>query len=253
MASYTKIYKTFWTDAKVDEFTADDKYLYLYLLTNPRVSLCGCYEINIKHMAYETLLSADKVQKSIERLSKSNVVKYCKETKELLIVNWHRFNWTSSPRLINGVRKEIETVKCPEFKQYLTGLLNQTDTVSEDFDITEYGINSTDTVADAVADTASDTDPLIEKRFNQFWELYPRKQGKGDARKSWKRIKPNAELFDKIITALKNNVDNNRQWQRDNGQYIPNPSTWLNQERWEDDIGQQEDYFTRELKRIRGI
>ena len=163
MASYTKIYKTFWTDAKVDEFTADDKYLYLYLLTNPRVSLCGCYEINIKHMAYETLLSTDKVQKSIERLSKSNVVKYCKETKELLIVNWHRFNWTSSPRLIGGVRKEIETVKCPEFKQYLTGLLNQTDTVSEDFDITEYGINSTDIVIDndVVSDKAGKSTKFI--------------------------------------------------------------------------------------------
>lgn len=163
MASYTKIYKTFWTDAKVDEFTADDKYLYLYLLTNPRVSLCGCYEINIKHMAYETLLSTDKVQKSIERLSKSNVVKYCKETKELLIVNWHRFNWTSSPRLINGVRKEIETVKCPEFKQYLTSLLNQTDTVSDDFDITEYGINSTDIVIDndVVSDKAGKSTKFI--------------------------------------------------------------------------------------------
>jgi hypothetical protein len=163
MASYTKIYKTFWTDSKIDEFTADDKYLYLYLLTNPRVSLCGCYEINIKHMAYETLLSTDKVQKSIERLSKSNVVKYCKETKELLIVNWHRFNWTSSPRLIGGVRKEIETVKCPEFKQYLTGLLNQTDTVSEDFDITEYGINSTDIVIDndVVSDKAGKSTKFI--------------------------------------------------------------------------------------------
>ena len=26
------------------------------------------------------------------------------------------------------------------------------------------------------------------------------------------------------------------QWQRDNGQYIPHPSTWLNQRRWEDEM-----------------
>lgn len=27
-----------------------------------------------------------------------------------------------------------------------------------------------------------------------------------------------------------------RQWNKDNGQYIPNPATWLNQKRWEDEI-----------------
>lgn len=26
------------------------------------------------------------------------------------------------------------------------------------------------------------------------------------------------------------------QWNKDNGQYIPNPATWLNQKRWEDEI-----------------
>lgn len=246
MASYSKIYTTFWTDSKIDEFTADDRYLYLYLLTNPRINLCGCYEVGVKHIAYETGISTDKVQKSIERLSQFKVVKYCKETKELLIVNWHKYNWTSSPRFIGGVKKEIEAVKCPEFKAYLMRVSGLSDTITEDIDITEYGINSTNTAPDAV----TNTDPLIEKRFNQFWELYPKKQGKGAAEKSWARIKPNAELFDKIITAVQNNIDHNRQWQRNNGQYIPNPSTWLNQKRWEDGIEQQEDYFTRELKRM---
>jgi hypothetical protein len=26
------------------------------------------------------------------------------------------------------------------------------------------------------------------------------------------------------------------QWQKDSGQFIPNPTTWLNQRRWEDEL-----------------
>ena len=29
---------------------------------------------------------------------------------------------------------------------------------------------------------------------------------------------------------------NTPQWVRDGGQYIPHPSTWLNQERWRDEL-----------------
>ena len=153
MASYSKIYTTFWTDSKIDEFTAEDRYFYLYLLTNTHVSLCGCYEVSIKQIAYETGISTDKVEKSIERLSRFRVVKYCKETREVLIINWHKYNWTSSPKFVAGVKKEIESVKCPEFKTYLKCLAGLSDTVSDDFDITEYGIESIDTVTDTIIDT----------------------------------------------------------------------------------------------------
>jgi hypothetical protein len=30
-----------------------------------------------------------------------------------------------------------------------------------------------------------------------------------------------------------------KQWQKDDGQYIPNPSTWLNQGRWDDELEAQ--------------
>lgn len=73
------------------------------------------------------------------------------------------------------------------------------------------------------------------ERFAAFWKLYPKKQGKGAAEKAWKKIKPTAELFDTIVTAVEA-AKLSEQWQRENGRYIPNPATWLNQKRWEDDI-----------------
>lgn len=94
---------------------------------------------------------------------------------------------------------------------------------------------------------------LLEKRFEEFWSLYPRKVGKLKAFQSFKRINPNKELFDKIMAALRDNIESNAQWKRDNGQYIPHPTTWLNQGRWFDEIatdapGAGEDFFTRALK-----
>ena len=91
---------------------------------------------------------------------------------------------------------------------------------------------------------------LSEKRFNEFWVLYPKRIGKGAAKKSWDKINPNAELFDKIMTAVQNNLDHNPQWQKQNGQFIPHPATWLNQGRWDDDIStaKREDWFTRAVK-----
>ena len=71
--------------------------------------------------------------------------------------------------------------------------------------------------------------------FNIFWSKYPKKISKKVAYTVWLKIKPNKSLFDKIINALER-VKNSKQWSKDNGQFIPHASTWLNQERWDDDI-----------------
>ena len=96
---------------------------------------------------------------------------------------------------------------------------------------------------------------LSESRFNKFWELYPRKEGKGAAKAKFIKLNPNKELFDKIMSSVQDNIDRNPQWQKQNGQFIPHPTTWLNQGRWDDDIGtiEHEDWFTRELRKTGGM
>ena len=72
--------------------------------------------------------------------------------------------------------------------------------------------------------------------FNDFWQCYPKKIGKGKALEEWNKIKPKPD--DKLTNTMKKVVmqfKNTEQWTKDNGQYIPNPSTWLHQKRWEDE------------------
>lgn len=76
---------------------------------------------------------------------------------------------------------------------------------------------------------------IQETRFAEFWKVYPKKVGKEAARKSWMKIKPDKALFIKMLEAVET-AKKSKQWQKDNGQYIPNPSTWLNQGRWDDEL-----------------
>jgi len=71
--------------------------------------------------------------------------------------------------------------------------------------------------------------------FDIFWEAYPRKVGKMNALKSWKRLKPSLTLRDMIMMALEFHKKQEG-WNKDNGKFIPHPATWLNQHRWDDEI-----------------
>lgn len=76
---------------------------------------------------------------------------------------------------------------------------------------------------------------VLGGRFDEFWSAYPRKVGKGDARKRWEKIKPDDTLFEKIMASVEA-AKQSKEWRKDNGEYIPYPATWLNREGWEDDL-----------------
>lgn len=70
-------------------------------------------------------------------------------------------------------------------------------------------------------------------RFNVFWEAYPRKEGKKNAEKVFSKLKPNEELLKVMLSALEVHKQQ-KGWQ--DKQFIPHPATWLNQERWNDEV-----------------
>lgn len=70
------------------------------------------------------------------------------------------------------------------------------------------------------------------RAFEEFWLAYPKKVGKEAARKAFSKIE--SSVFPLLIPAIAVQKTSS-QWQRDKGQYIPNPATWLNQGRWADE------------------
>lgn len=165
MAVYRNIQTTFWTDAKVaDEFTPEDKYFYLYLFTNPHTNLCGCYEISKKQVSWETGYSIDTVDRLIERFEKVHqVINFSPGTKELLILNWHKYNWTASDKFRKPLLSQIESIKCDKFRDYLIEIFNGNNTVSIPY---QYGMDTTVTVTDTVSDTDVVNKKKAEKHYS---------------------------------------------------------------------------------------
>lgn len=100
-------------------------------------------------------------------------------------------------------------------------------------------------------DTDTDTDTEKKKAYAQlsgfaeFWSAYPRKKNKGDAEKAWRSLKPDGEMVALILAAVALGKSGN-EWQKDGGQFIPYPASWLRARGWEDEV-KTESYSDAEL------
>ena len=75
----------------------------------------------------------------------------------------------------------------------------------------------------------------IDADFETFWKEYPRKTGKGAAKRAFEKALQKGATLESLVSAVRRQKCGS-QWTRDGGQYIPHPATWLNQERWEDEV-----------------
>lgn len=152
MAIYRTVSMSFWTDSKVvDDFTPEDKYFYLYLFTNPHTNLCGCYELSIKQVELETGYSKDAIYNLIKRFeSVHDVVRYSKKTKEILLINWSKYNWTTSDKFRKPLARELENIKERKFREYLVSVFNGE---NKKYPIDTTCIDTSVTVTDTVTDT----------------------------------------------------------------------------------------------------
>ena len=92
-----------------------------------------------------------------------------------------------------------------------------------------------------------DRRPAADTEFDAFWSAYPRKIGKGAARKAWARAADRPHVA-AMIANIRAHVDSD-QWQREGGQFVPHPATWLNQKRWADTPGPTTASIPTELER----
>lgn len=95
-------------------------------------------------------------------------------------------------------------------------------------------------VSGGESEPESDISPLppkggrLPEGFEAFWTAYPRKVGKDAALRAWRTKVRAAETRDAVMDALAVQKESD-QWTKENGRFIPNPATWLNQGRWKDE------------------
>lgn len=123
MAKYRYVYTAFWEDPEVlEQFTPEDKLFYLYLLTNPKTTQIGVYQITKKEMAFGLGYSMESVNSLLNRFTEHHkIVKYDDATRELALINWGKYNFNKGGKPIEDcVKKELKEVKDLKLIKYVS-------------------------------------------------------------------------------------------------------------------------------------
>lgn len=285
----------------VEEFTCDDKYFWLYLLTSPHGSICGVMRYSPAIIGRDMGLHKDTIENLVYRFENNyKLIVVDKETKELLILNWYKWNWSTSGKLLQSVLNSKETIKSVFIQElvqeridFVTGktdrvsipyayptisnTITNTNNIENSIYKENYNKRNENVVqssfletdenpvqnekVDSETETPTSTTSLIatnEKQglrqeanknneptdydkiidyFEKTWCIYPRKEGRVQAKTTFTH-----KVFDKdeeisrilarrVYKSLERQIQS---WQNENNgagrdkQYIPFFSTWLN-------------------------
>jgi hypothetical protein len=248
MAKYAQIEAFFWNDPDVRRLTPYQRYLYLWTFTNMRCGISGLYSLDLTDAIHETGMNRRAFNGAWEGLHAGDKIEYDAPVNVLWVrgkfnqaVKPSRRDQTKGPSVltIRGAHNELQELQPThlisgfwlKYSQFFEGYTCPFDgaykghspvTVSVDVSVSE-----TVSVKEPCPPTAGDG-------FDQFWGLYPKKVGKAKAVKVWNRLKLNP-LTGRICSAVASQKRTD-QWQKEKGQFIPHPTTWLNEGRWDDEV-----------------
>lgn len=229
MAIFRCVSPNFWSDSKVDDdFTPEDKYFYLYLLTNPHTTLSGCYELGKRQASRELGYNEETVDRLIHRMETvHNVIRYDKATKEILLLNWHKYNWSKSPKCMKGVEYSLQNIKSDAFRKYCADTLSIQYRYSMD---TTVSVSVSDTVTEPITKTiiypnrdssnnSKEKDPAVDADLARIIQRYEEVAG-GFPRSALEKLQSWREVFgtEMILLAINKAAESGkRSWNYING------------------------------------
>lgn len=248
MAKFRHVQISFWQDPKVlEEMTPEDKYFYIYLLTNPNTTQIGVYQVTKKQMMFEIGYSIESVNSLIERFQNMHkLIKYNPNTREIAILNWGKYNLIKGGKpILDCVQKELNEVKDisllsemvdkipnESIRQLFYNRIEQKNTV-----ITNVTLHDTSTISGQKEREKEKENNIYSNEFEQFWILYPRKIDKKKAYKSFIKILK-AYSLDVILSGTEKY---SKQVKGVEKKFIKHPSTFLNNESFIDGYEEQEE------------
>lgn len=117
MAKFRQIQTDFWSNPYVqEEMTPEDKFFYLYLMTNEKSTQIGIYKITKKQIAFDMGYSIESVGNLLKRfIEQHKLIKYDSETREIILLEWAKINLNKGGKpfedLISSELKEVKQKK----------------------------------------------------------------------------------------------------------------------------------------------
>ncbi|MBO1511192.1 DnaD domain protein [Metabacillus sp. BG109] len=202
----------FWKNPiALEEMTPEDKYFYLYLLTNPNTTQIGIYKITKKQMAFDLGYSLESVHSLMERFTRHHkLIRYNPETRELAIKNWGKYNLHKGGKpVMDCINTELKEVEDLSLISYVAETINKEEIrslyesfskhdlekeISQQIEDDTYPVTECDEVDDTIL--PPDTIPgQKEKAFNLNKENNPDIEDQSQNQKT-KDVKEIVEFWD---------------------------------------------------------
>ena len=115
MAKYRHVYTKIWNDAIFEEMSPEQKLIFLCVLTNPRTTQCGIYEITMRQLGHYTGINEKNLKSGLKGLMLTfpTLLQYDEDTREMCVVQWVKYNLQGkvSNRIAECVKNELEGIK----------------------------------------------------------------------------------------------------------------------------------------------
>ena len=126
MAQYAKLFKKFWNNKKVRIFTDDEKLLFLYLISNPHVSIMGVYILPKSYIAEDINWEIERVSKGFTKLFEKGYISYDDTNRIILIKSWFEHNKIDNGNQLKKALAELSEIPyspiIDEYAEVLKGL-----------------------------------------------------------------------------------------------------------------------------------
>lgn len=264
MEVFTRVERGYWQDEFILELTPEQKFFYLYLMSNSKVNTLGAYVFPLTMSTVELGYNKETVLKLLDHFAQVGKIIWDETTKEVFLLNWPKRNWNKRTATLRALKKDVDALKSPVLREKISAMLSAFYGGEDAIDDTEEQKGTNGNNEEQKGTNGNNVDILdgrienrekrIENRekkkekekedvgtefdaaaaFEIFYKAYPNKKNVKTARTRWEKMKVTPELFAAIMEGLER-AKNSQEWTKDGGAYIPHPATWLNGEGWKNE------------------
>lgn len=259
---FTCIERGIWDHPQFGSLSRIGKLVFLYVTTSSYGNGIGCFKAGIAAMAEDMREDMEDFQKGFREGLAAGCFMYDEDARVVLVPKYIHHNPPNNPNVVKGWGKLFLMIPDCALKgecysiieDYCKGLSDAfLKAFHEAFEKPSESLSPCFTKASGIGkgigrgigrgigkgsspENAS-SKSKVEVEFDQFWEVYPRRVKRPAALESFKKArKKGMPPIQELVTIVKRQVEKGHFLGDDGKEYVPHPTSWLNQGRWDDEI-----------------
>jgi hypothetical protein len=208
-------------------------------MTTSHSNMIGVFHCPIIYISHDTGIPLEGASKALARLCEVSFCEYDTPSEVVFVYRMALFQIGASLKAddnrVKGVRKEVEKIAQPHIRARFLDVYGDAFSISDMKGLKRgskappkprAGTRAGDRAGTRTKSASADA------RFDEFWSVYPNKVARKVCLAKWKTRELDAQA-DAIIENVKARIAGDGKWLEG---FVPNPETFLNQERWLDPV-----------------